>query len=240
MPSIRLRSNVNAGRRRALARALAGLARIGAVGAIALGAAAVAQAQGSRPEPDIMDPGMVQITGLYGVGFGGSLDLDSGTIDLDTGRTFTVQGGLRVQDDGFAFLSYSRQSTVARFDSDGGPDSSFDLEVGYLLIGGELDLAMSRHFVPFIGLGIGTTYFKVPSSGERPDWYFSGMAVGGLKIPIVKNVGLRTQVRFLGTVINGDASWFCGVNGGATCAISLGDSSGIIQGDVTGGVYVAF
>lgn len=215
---------------------------MGCAGLAALALAGAAHAQGSRPKVEIMDPGMVQITGLYGIGFGGSLDTDEGSIDLDSGRSFTVQAGLRVQEDGFAFVSFSRQSTVARFDSDSGtpPSTSFDLDVGYLLIGGELDLPMSKHLVPFIGLGIGTTYFKVPGSGDSPDWYFSGMAVGGLKIPIVKNVGLRTQVRFLGTVINGDASWFCGVNGGATCAVSLGDSSGIIQGDVTGGLYVAF
>ena len=42
--------------------------------------AGAAQAQGSRQKVEIIDPGTIQITGLYGIQFGGSLDLEEGQV----------------------------------------------------------------------------------------------------------------------------------------------------------------
>jgi opacity protein-like surface antigen len=206
------------------------------------GLAGTALAQGSRPKVEIIEPGTVQLTGLYGIQFGGSLDLEQGSIDVDSAQAWTVQAGLRVQEDGFAYVSYTRQSTSASFDSSTGtpPSGRFDLDIGNLLVGGELDLPMRKHLVPFIALGIGATHFTPVDTGGRTDWFFSFMAGGGIKIPIVEHVGLRGQVRYLGTVINSDASWFCASSGGATCAVSLNDTTVFSQGDVTGGLYVSF
>jgi len=202
--------------------------------------AGAAHAQGSRSKVEVIDPGMVQLTGLYGIQFGGSLDLDEGKLEIDSAPAWTVQAGLRVQDDGFAYVSYTQQSTVASFDSATGtpPSGRFDVDIGYLLVGGELDLPMRKHLVPFIGLGIGATHFS-PANAST-DWFFSFMAIGGLKIPIMKHIGLRGQVRYLGTVVDSDASWFCASAGGATCAVSLNDTTLLSQGDVTGGVYISF
>jgi len=205
--------------------------------------AGTADAQGSRTKVEIIDPGMVQITGLYGIQFGGSLDLEEGKLEIDSAPAWTVQAGLRVQDDGFAFASYSRQSTVASFDSATGtpPSGRFDVDIGILQIGGELDLPMQKHLVPFIGLGIGATHFTPIDTSGGTDWFFSFSAIGGLKIPIVKHVGLKGQIRYLGTVVNSDASWYCAsIGGSGTCAVSLKDTTILSQGDVTGGLYVSF
>ncbi len=210
--------------------------------ALALLVADTAFAQGSRPTPQLIDPGMVQITGLYGIQFGGSLGLEEGDLEIDSAQAWTVQAGLRVQDDGFAFVSYSRQATTAHFDSATGTPASgsFDVDIGILQLGGELDLPMQKHLVPFIGLGIGATHFTPIDTSGGTDWFFSFSAIGGLKIPIVKHVGLKGQIRYLGTVVNSDASWFCASSGGLTCGVSLNDTTILSQGDVTGGLYVSF
>lgn len=219
--------------------------RIGAVLMVCLllCIAGEAFAQGSRKKPEVIDPGTVQLTGLYGYQFGGSLDLDEGKLRIDAAPAWTVQAGLRWQEDGFVFASYSRQSTTAKFDADSGSasDGQFDVDIGYLQLGGELDLRMRKHLVPFIGLGIGATHFTPIGTGDGTDWFFSFSAIGGLKIPIVEHVGLKAQVRYLGTVVNSNASWFCGsVGGSGTCAVSLRDTTVMSQGDVTGGLYVSF
>ncbi len=218
-------------------RAFRGVAVV-AIATIAM--AGAAHAQGSRPKLKVIDPGLIQITGLYGIQFGGSLDLEEGQLEIDSAPAWTVQAGLRVQDDGFAFVSYTRQSTVARFDSATGtpPSGNFDVDIGLLQIGGELDLPMHRHLTPFIGLGIGATHFS-PAGGST-DWFFSFSAIGGVKIPIVKHFGLKGQIRYLGTVVDSNASWFCVSSGGATCGVSLNDTTILSQGDVTGGVYFSF
>ena len=99
---------------------------------------------------------------------------------------------------------------------------------------------MQKHLVPFIGLGIGATHITPIDTDASTDWFFSFSAIGGLKIPIVKHVGIKAQIRYLGTVINSDASWFCASSGGLTCGVSLDNTKILSQGDVTGGLYVSF
>lgn len=198
-------------------------------------------APAARAEVERIEPGMVQLSGWAGYQWGGEIDADIGRINIDSAPTYGAQAGLRVQDDGFAFISFTQQSTTARirFD-DGQPSTTFDLDVGYLQIGGELDLHMHRHLVPFIGLSIGATYLKPNEPDASTEWFFSGSVIGGAKIPITKHIGIRTQMRFLGTVISSDTDFYCVSSGGAACAISVDDTTGFIQGDITGGLYVSF
>jgi len=201
----------------------------------------LAGAAPARAEVERIEPGMVQLSGWAGYQWGGEIDADIGRIDIDSAPSYGAQAGLRVQDDGFAFISFTQQSTTARIHfGDGSPTSTFDIDVGYLQIGGELDLHMHRHLVPFIGLSIGATYLKPNEPDASTEWFFSGSAIAGAKIPITEHIGIRTQMRFLGTVISSDTDFYCVSSGGATCAINVDDTTGFIQGDITGGLYISF
>jgi hypothetical protein len=191
---------------------------------------------------DRIEPGMIQLSGWGGYAWGGKIDFDNGQVSLDSAPSYGAQVGLRVQDDGFAFISFTQQSTTARIAyDDATPNESYGVKVGYLQIGGELDLPMSRHLVPFIGLSIGASYVKPEVSNTNANWFFAGSALAGIKIPITKNIGIRTQMRFLGTVVSSDTSFYCASGGGGgSCAIRVDDSTGFIQGDITGGLFVAF
>jgi hypothetical protein len=196
---------------------------------------------GPAAATDPLEPDHAQITGLGGVQWGGALHAAEGRVEIDSAPTYTVQAAVRTQEDGFVVLSYTRQSTVARirFD-DGRPGSRFDLDVGYLQLGGELDVKRYRHLVPFIGLTLGATHLTPREPGAWTEWFFSGTATAGARIPITKNFGLRTQLRLLATLISGDTSVYCVSSGGAACALSIDDAAGFVQGDLTAGLYVAF
>ena len=47
-------------------------------------------------------------------------------------------------------------------------------------------------------------------------------------------------MRFLGTVISGDADFVCISSGGASCQIHVKDIDGLTRGDVSAGFYFAF
>lgn len=212
-----------------------------AAAAVLVAFAGLVPATAALAKVDRIEPGTLQLSGWAGYQFGGQIDADIGEIDIDSAPAYGGQAGLRLQDDGFAFISFTQQSTTARIRfANGSPDTSFDLDVGYLQFGGELDLHMYRHLVPFIGLSIGSTYLKPNEPGASTEWFFSGSALAGAKIPLTKHIGIRTQMRFLGTVIGSDSDFYCVSSGGAACAIRVEDTTGFIQGDITGGLYVSF
>ena len=182
-----------------------------------------------------------EITGLAGVQFGGEITGVGGRLNFDSAASYGGQVGARVQKDGLAIVSYQRQrSPVTVSFSDGSPPGKLDVDIGYLQVGGELELPVNPHLIPIIGLTIGATHLTPRGTGTPTEWFFSGTAFAGAKIPITKHIGLRTQIRFLGTLINSDTSFICISNGGAVCKISVRDVEGLIQGDVTAGIYIAF
>jgi len=177
----------------------------------------------------------VEITALGGIQFGGSVDLvggDEGSFDADVG--FGGVLGYRVQNDGLAVISYLVQPTEFSLDSGG----SVDMNVGYLQIGGELEFAMTPHLLPFIGLTVGATHIT-PRDGGDSNWFFSTVFTGGVKVPVSKHFGLRTQMSLLTTVIDGNSKIYCTSGGGASCAISA-DVDAMFQGNFSVGVYLTF
>ena len=200
----------------------------------------LASSASAAPPVDRIEPGKVQLNGWGGWQWGGAFSGDEGKIDIDSGPSFGTSVELRVQDDGFAFISYSLQRTRGNMRFNDGTSSKFDLDVGYIQIGGVLDIPMSLHFVPYIGLSLGASYLSPRVADTKAKWFFAGSALAGAKFPITRHFGLRTQMRFLGTVIGGDTNFFCSSNGGATCGLHISNTTGIIQGDITGGLYLSF
>ena len=63
------------------------------------------------------------------------------------------------------------------------------------------------------------------------------MRAKGLKIPVVKNFGFLTQLKLLTTVIANNSHTVCVSYKG--CVITL-DAGAMVQGEISGGFYVAF
>jgi hypothetical protein len=185
----------------------------------------------------------VEITGFAGIQFGGEIENNLGQkVNFDSDLSFGGMIGLRVDDDALIVVSYHRQRSNAHAMFPTLPDPPpFDVDIGYLQIGGELELPLRPRIIPLIGLTVGATHFTPVDGNMGTSWYFSAVAYLGVKVPITKHFGLRSQISMLGTVINGDGSFLCGSgSSGSGCAIYATDITGMIQGNFTAGAYFAF
>jgi len=182
----------------------------------------------------------VEVTGLAGIQFGGEIKNNLGQVNFDSDLSYGGMVGLRVADDGLIVVSYHRQRSNTRTMFPTLP-ANLDVDIGYLQIGGELELPLRPRIIPLIGLTVGATHFTPVVGDLGTAWYFSAVAYAGVKIPITKYFGLRSQIAVLGTVINGDGSLLCGSGpSGGGCNIKATDITGMVQGDFTAGVYFAF
>jgi hypothetical protein len=183
-----------------------------------------------------------EIIALGGIGFGGSLELHRGDADIDTGPAYNGMLGIRIRPDQgrgkLVILSYQLQTTKVDIDLDGMPNQRFDLNIGTLQLGGEVDGLVAPHVRPFLGMTVGTTYFSLDEPGSEMEWFFSGTIYAGVKFPFGDHFGLRTQIRMLGTLMGGESRIFC--SSATRCLITVDNVSGTVQGDFTAGLYVAF
>jgi hypothetical protein len=208
----------------------------------ALGAALMCLLSACPALAEGLEPQRFEISAMAGWQWGGSVDMAAGNGSLDSGPGFDGIIAYRVQEDGLMALTYSVQRTdfTANFLDVNGKlvRRTVPVNVGYAHFMGELELPRSERFVPFIGLSVGATHFTPRGQGET-GWFFSAAFIGGIKYRITDHLGLRTQMRMLATVINGDSRIFCASSGGLTCAFST-SLEGMLQGDIVGGLYVAF
>jgi hypothetical protein len=187
--------------------------------------------------------GTFEITPMVGVTVGGSIDLIGGKIEFDAGPSYGGMLGYRVRDDALVILSYHRESTTAHFNvfnpsSPLYPSRSVDMDIGHLQIGGELDFSRRSRFSPLFGLTIGASHYSPDLANAERQWFFTAIAYGGATFRITKHVGLRAQARVIGTVISANTRWICGSPIG--CSFSMNGVDGVVQGDFSAGVYVAF
>jgi hypothetical protein len=183
--------------------------------------------------------GTFEITPMVGVTVGGSVDLPGAQIDFDTGLSYGGMVGMRVRDDALVVMSYHRQSTEAHYTDFGTPanNASVDMNIDYLQFGGEIDFAHKARFSPLLGLTIGATHFSPDVPDVDSNWFFSAILYGGATFRLTKHIGLRAQARFIGTVISNNSSWLCASPVGCVVNVS---ADGVLQGDFSAGVYVAF
>jgi opacity protein-like surface antigen len=173
----------------------------------------------------------VELTPFAGFRFGGSFtDNTTGTdLDADEGKSFGLVLGVPATPDTDYELFYSFQATELKGGGGIFPgDTLFDLDIHYLHIGGTY-LFPGEKVRPFIGGGLGLTYFSPDGPGLDSKVYFSLSLGGGTKIPISKRVGLRFEGRGFLTILPNSTDIFCVSSGGAACAVR-------VQGDVFGQV----
>jgi hypothetical protein len=198
-----------------------------------------------------IDPSF-EISAMGGYGWGGKIKLDvldqiDGKLKIDPGPIASGMIGLRLRSDEGKLIvfSYHRQfsSITLKIPSSstspgGGVTKiqSGDFHTGYVQVGGELDGKVGRAR-PFFGATLGATHFTPLDSGFGTEWFFSAGFYGGVKIPIGKHFGIRMQGRMMGTVLFADSDLFCTGN---SCLVSIDEVTGPIQGDLSGGFYVAF
>lgn len=116
----------------------------------------------------------------------------------------------------------------------GGPALT-DVKVEYLHVGGILVYGKD-HVRPFFGATLGASRFSPDAPGMDSDTNFSLGIVGGVKLFLTKNIGLRLEARGFATQVSSDSAAFCN-NGG--CRIFY-DGDFFWQVTANAGLVVAF
>ena len=181
-----------------------------------------------------------ELTGFAGYAFGGKISTSLGDVKVNDSEMFGAILGLNVRPGYQVELSWNYQPTDLELRPFVGASSSIGLDVHYFQIGGLRQIEQGNAF-PFLKFTLGATYYvpeSQPLGGVNLDseWRFS-MTLGlGAKYFFNPRVGLRFQGDLVGTFLNTSGGMFCGFGG---CSLGL-FGSGVISGDVAGGVTVAF
>jgi hypothetical protein len=216
---------------RLLLTAFAATARVALALGIGALAAAPAWAQGFGP-PHVEQP-KVQLAALAGWGFGGSVQ----NVTLEQAYSFQaapVFGGaldIKLSAGWNVELYYSRQQS----ELGAGLGPAIDVTLERYLAGIQEEKGSER-FRWFGTFYVGATRFVPGISGFDSDTRFTGGIGLGAKAFFSKNVGLRFEARGFYTVVDAEGGFICG---GGTCLFSF-SGSGLWQGDVGGGLILAF
>jgi hypothetical protein len=182
-------------------------------------------------------PGKVELTGMAGYQFGGSVGTSVGDLHLDAGVPYGGILGFRVRPDALVEVSYSyMSSSIGVINRLNAPDTTLgDLTTHQIQIGGMVEKLGGR-VQPF-GMGhLGMTIFDSKESQVGSETRFSAGLGGGLKIPTNSGrVGLRLQGRFWMTLFGSNGGFWCSLPG--ACAVSVSGTA-LVQGEFTGGIYL--
>ena len=174
----------------------------------------------------------VQVTGFAGWDFGGSVRDTAFEEDRSFEAALAYGGAVnfKVSDSWRFELLYSRQETQL----EGGVAEPFDVTIERYM-GGFQEEKGEGSARWFGAVWLGATRF-VPAGPYDAVTKF-GVGVGlGVKTYFGKNVGLRLETRGYWTLVSGEGGVAC-VNGACLFAFS---GSGMWQGDVSGGLFLAF
>ncbi|GAB4312715.1 MAG: hypothetical protein Kow00127_03430 [Bacteroidales bacterium] len=192
--------------------------------------------------PELKGQGDVELTAFGGYMFGGKLRFYEGELKIKDNPDFGGAINFLVARDTRLEVTWSQMNTTASFVPYRGfeelPDGSFDANVGYILAGTIREIPLDNEVVvPYGGAMLGAAYFSPKNIGYNQTWKFAGSLAGGLKLRFSDAVALRLQGRFLFPFFWGGAGFTIGTGG---AGISVGASTSMLQGDLTGGLVFSF
>jgi opacity protein-like surface antigen len=183
----------------------------------------------------------IEILGYGGYSWTGALDAwygsYSGELDIKDSGFWGIEADITVRPDAQLVLLYHRQDSEATF---GYGDTEFlagDISLEHWQIGGMSGVQRGK-VMPFGMFTLGGTRIIPKFTGATSDdvWKFSIIFGLGAKFYVNEKIGIRVQGRMPWIIVDGGAYMGCGTGG---CYTSFG-GAGIVQGDVSGGLFVMF
>jgi len=194
------------------------------------GAATVAGAADHSPR--------FEVTPYAGYRFGGSFAVrdseDSWEVDDSSSRGIVLN--LRESTNTQWELIYAQQLSTATLDSALSFPSRIDLDVHIFQIGGTYQWDGDK-VRPYLAATLGGTRLRVPGDS---DTFFSGSIGIGLQVLPASRIGLRLEVRAIGTLTDSDTDLFCATGPDQNvCAIRV-DGEMLGQVETWAGVALRF
>ena len=175
--------------------------------------------------------------GVYaGYMFGGTLQAIGGDLTINDSWAYSATLDITLKPGAQIELLYIRQPTKLQANPVGFPKQDvFDMVVSYYHIGviSVIDKGVAK---PFGGFTAGVTNYNPDSSAVSSETRFSVMLQVGVKVQPTQRLGLRAQFRLPMTFFSTSVGLGCG---GAGCSGVIG-GWGILQGEISGGAYLAF
>ena len=177
----------------------------------------------------------IELTGMYGYQFGGSLDSYDGKLSIQDsdnlmfGIDIPMRYGMMVE------LSFIRQSSYLELKEYGTNITSnlTDLVTEYYQIGVIKGIPKGK-VVPFGQFSLGATRFNPAKSTYSDQWAFSITLGLGVKFHFNDRFGIRVQANMLAPMrFTGVGFWFG--TGGGSAGIT---ANGFLQGNVMGGLFI--
>jgi hypothetical protein len=192
--------------------------------------------------------GKVEISPFGGYMFGGSLNLYEGKLKAENAANYGVALDIKLATDTQIELMWTQMGTQAQFEPYYSYEylatNSFDVNVGYIQIGGVREIEMDNVH-PFGVFTLGTTYF-IPKNVDFPnstsyenidsEWVFSMTLGAGAKIWFNDRVGIRLQGNLMLPMFWGGAGFTVGTGGSG---FYVGTGTSMVQGSFTGGLIFA-
>ena len=161
----------------------------------------------------------------------------NGEADITDGAVWGVEADVNVRPGAQLVLLYNRQDAELTFKRPGNVKNTVgDIAIEYWQIGG-LGGVQRGNVMPFTMVTLGGTRIIPELEGATGDeWRFSIIVGLGAKLYVNERVGLRVQARMPWTFLQGGAAIACGSGG----CFSMFGGSGIVQADVSGGMFIMF
>lgn len=179
----------------------------------------------------------VELAGLYGWQFGGSLNSTAGDVSINDSDSWGVELDITVPGEIQAVMLYYRQDSRLELKEDitGSKSTLFDMSVNYFQVGG-MKGVWQGNIMPFGVFTLGATLFDPKNSGIDSEWLFSVNLGLGVKIYASERVGLRLQGNLLLPIQWAGGGLWC--SSGSGCSASLSGGSAILQGFAGGGLFI--
>ncbi len=181
-----------------------------------------------------------EVTAQMGYSFGALVNTYDGQIRLDPGvwyggaLDFKVGRGVMIE------LSYFNrtESMTQRNGSAWQPgfeDNLGEVTTQYVQIGSHKSFRKGK-IAPFIGGGLGVGWYQSDIVGSTTSTFFTLSGMGGAKIYLSEHFGIRLQGRLFLPIFWGSVGFYCG---GGGCGTGIG-GSGTVEGELSGGLFLAF
>jgi len=201
-----------------------------------------AQYRSARPVRAPEREPRLEISVFGGYQFGGRLDVllngtTPGRLSIGDHGNYGMAFDLRIRPGVLGEFLYLRQPTTIYFQPVGGPTTElFPAHVAYYQLGGLYEVPQGR-VRPFGSLSFGITYFNPKESGVSGEVRFAMTAGLGVRAFLTDRIGVRGQVHLLLPFQWYGGGIFCG---GGGCSVGATSGTAIVQGQVSGGLVLAF